>query len=1158
MNNWFQGQMDYIFFFCGLAFIGLGVICYILSKEVNQRLPWAWLALFGFTYGLSELLDFMVLAWPDFAWLSACRWAIMTASFLFLLEFGGLSLIRCRSGGLGRRLLVILALVACLGALSGWDGLNATTRYFLGLVGSLWAGWALFREGRRGDTQQRFWLMSGAVGLMLSGLATGMIVPRVPFFPATLVNYGAFTSLMGLPIQLVRGLLALWITAMIVGYFRRSWPAEYEQNHRVRARYLYGAITVLAVILASGWGLTQHLGNMARKEVLQDTAIHSKLIIQRLLFELEGAGAAVKAMSGSPWISPALCSKSPQTLAQANSVLDRYQSRFAASPAYLLDQTGTAIASSNRDAPDSFVGHNYAFRPYFKQAMAGEPGRYFALGVVSKTRGYFASYPVCDPVGKIVGVVAIKTTLDKFQQELQDSGTAFLISPDGVIFLSNRPSLDYHSLSPINSPNKDELKAQYGTADFKAVFPRPPEDGTTVKIDGESYLFYQQAINSPATAGWSIALLAPVNLVVFYRFLGIAAAYIGVVLTLVTIGSNLSIREGANHILASEARFRAMFVAAPEAVFVYDPETGKIIDANPFMTQWLGYEPEELIGLEIDKVQASESLAPQKGLAKEGQEGPHLSAGPRYRKREGSLVEVEWTAAKILHENHARELVFVRDITERKRTDTELKESLSLSKATLESTTDGILVVNRQGLIVSANQKFRELWQIPEGITASRDAEQALNCVLDQLLDPDGFLQEVKALYDQPAAKSFDVLHFKDGRVFERYSIPQYLDWEIVGRVWSYRDVTERVRAEEDLRQANEQLQIMVNESDWRTREATLITNMSEFLQSCLNFDEAYAIIVRAAQQLFSGVSGGLFMLSSTGNFLEMVTSWGEPLAGEQVFAPNNCWAIRRGRIYLSGGSVQHERCRHLPDNAGGCYFCLPLIAQEGAFGLLHLQAASKGDISVIAQIKDIAVTFTDNISMALANLKLRETLRQQVIHDPLTGLFNRRYLEETLEQETQRIRRKRATMGVIMMDMDHFKPINDTYGHEAGDQLLRALGKFLKTQVRVGDIACRYGGDEFVLIMPEASFDITLQRAEEIRREVQHLQVVSQGRPLETSTISLGVAIFPDHGATVEAVLRAADDALYKAKATGCNRVVAASDLKPMKIVKPLQLNRA
>ena len=383
------------------------------------------------------------------------------------------------------------------------------------------------------------------------------------------------------------------------------------------------------LILVAGWFFTQFMGNVAREQVRKDNVTHGKLIIQRLTFELEEAEAAVKAMSGSPWISPALWSRSPQTLAQANSVLDRYQTRFEASPAYILDQTGTCIASSNRDAPDSFVGHNYAFRPYFQQAMAGQPGRYFALGVVSKKRGFFAAYPVRDPVGKIVGIAAIKTTLDRFQQELRESDPAFLIDPDGVIFLGSRPSLDYHSLWPVNPADREGLKAQYGTANFESVFPQPPTDGAAVKIDGKNYLFYRQDINAPATPGWSLVLLAPVNLVVFYRLLGIATAFIVVVLTLVSVGTNLSIREGANRIVASEARFRAMFAAAPEAVFVFDPETRRILDANPFMAQWLGYGPEELVGLEIDQFRSPESPGAQEECAGQGAEGPHRSPGPR-------------------------------------------------------------------------------------------------------------------------------------------------------------------------------------------------------------------------------------------------------------------------------------------------------------------------------------------------------------------------------------------------------------------------------------------------------------------------------------------------------------------------------------------------
>ncbi len=177
---------------------------------------------------------------------------------------------------------------------------------------------------------------------------------------------------------------------------------------------MYGVSLALVFILACGWVLTQYLGNVAREGVQKVTFAHGKLIVQRLIFELEGADAAVKAMSGSPWINPALWSKSPQTMAQANSVLDRYQARFGACPAYLLDHTGTTIASSNRDEPDSFVGHNYAFRPYFQQALAGQPGRYFALGVTTKKRGFYAAHPVRDPAGKIVGAAAIKTTLDRF------------------------------------------------------------------------------------------------------------------------------------------------------------------------------------------------------------------------------------------------------------------------------------------------------------------------------------------------------------------------------------------------------------------------------------------------------------------------------------------------------------------------------------------------------------------------------------------------------------------------------------------------------------------------------------------------------------------------------------------------------------------------
>ena len=367
----------------------------------------------------------------------------------------------------------------------------------------------------------------------------------------------------------------------------------------------------------------------------KDSLAHNQLAIQRLAFEIQEAEEAVRAMSGSPWIAPALESRSPQTLAQANAVLDRYQQRFGAAVAYLMDTSGTTIASSNRGDPDSFVGQKYAFRPYFQEAMAGNAGRYFALGVTSKKRGFYASYPVQDPAGKVIGVAVFKMTLNRFQQELREFDPAFLIDPQGIVFVASRPDLDYHSLWPVAVTDPAGFKAQYGTDRFTPIFSQPLHDEARVEFAGRRYVVTRQNIAAVIAPGWALVNLEPFNPVMHYRLMGIAAAFILVVLTLVFAGTNLSLREGANRIMASEARFRTMFAAAPEAVFVFDPETRRIIGANPFMAQWLGYGPEELVGLEIDQVQAPDSLEPQGEGAGEGSEGPQLSPRP-------SLSEKRW------------------------------------------------------------------------------------------------------------------------------------------------------------------------------------------------------------------------------------------------------------------------------------------------------------------------------------------------------------------------------------------------------------------------------------------------------------------------------------------------------------------------------------
>ena len=229
------------------------------------------------------------------------------------------------------------------------------------------------------------------------------------------------------------------------------------------------------------------------------------------------------------------------------------------------------------------------------------------------------------------------------------------------------------------------------------------------------------------------------------------------------------------------------------------------------------------------------------------------------------------------------------------------------------------------------------------------------------------------------------------------------------------------------------------------------------------------------------------------------------------------------------------------------------MMAQVETIGLLHLQSSlcrlgnfPPEALGYLTDSKNrLALTLARQISLALASLSLRESLQAQAIRDPLTNLFNRRYLEESLQREVARVKRRGASLGVIMVDLDHFKEFNDAFGHKAGDALLAALATLLKNHIRQEDIACRYGGEEFLMILPETPLTVTVQRAEELRELVSRLKVQFLGQTLGMITASLGVAAFPEHGDDWEELIRTADTALYRAKKEGRNRVVVAPVLE-------------
>jgi diguanylate cyclase (GGDEF)-like protein len=330
----------------------------------------------------------------------------------------------------------------------------------------------------------------------------------------------------------------------------------------------------------------------------------------------------------------------------------------------------------------------------------------------------------------------------------------------------------------------------------------------------------------------------------------------------------------------------------------------------------------------------------------------------------------------------------------------------------------------------------------------------------------------------------------------------------------------------------------MATDLESRTREMRALGELGDHLQACMTVDEACQVLLPSARLLFPDESGCVFVFAPSRDVLEPVVAWGNAPA-PSPFAPDECWAVRRGRLQAATAGSFGPRCEHASEEVES--LCCPMSAQGEMLGVLHLQLASEGIVSVEGPVEEkqrVALSVADQFALALANLRLRETLRGLSIRDPLTGLFNRRYLEESLDRELRRAQRRSLPVAVLMLDVDHFKRFNDTFGHEAGDLVLKEVATILKSNSRAEDIACRYGGEEFTLILPEMTLENAKGKAQQLNAAVRQLRVLQGQQFLGSVTISVGVAIFPTDGSNGRDVLHAADAALYRAKQCGRDRV--------------------
>nr|ADI87685.1 hypothetical protein LW2_0100 [uncultured Nitrospirae bacterium MY2-3C] len=349
-----------------------------------------------------------------------------------------------------------------------------------------------------------------------------------------------------------------------------------------------------------------------------------------------------------------------------------------------------------------------------------------------------------------------------------------------------------------------------------------------------------------------------------------------------------------------------------------------------------------------------------------------------------------------------------------------------------------------------------------------------------------------------------------------------------------------------EMQKSNVELKTKARLLEMRELESSLFSRMSELFQACNSVEEASVVIKNTVSQLFPRDRGALYIYNSSRNMLESISVWGEPAPQELVITQGECWGLRRGHVHVMVDDTKDLVCQHVRE-VGIPYICTPIVAKGETIGMLHLLLDSLGgkyyEPEWIKEKEQLALRLAEGCGLAITNLKLQESLRNLSMRDPLTGLFNRRYMKETLELEWQRSLRKYVHIGIIMIDIDHFKQFNDTFGHDGGDRLLCELGMFLVKHIRGGDIACRYGGEEFTIIMPESSLEVTTQRAEHIREAATHMHVMYKQQSLGPITLSLGVAVLPLHGSDTNAVLQAADAALYNAKRQGRNRVCVAQE---------------
>jgi diguanylate cyclase (GGDEF)-like protein/PAS domain S-box-containing protein/putative nucleotidyltransferase with HDIG domain len=618
----------------------------------------------------------------------------------------------------------------------------------------------------------------------------------------------------------------------------------------------------------------------------------------------------------------------------------------------------------------------------------------------------------------------------------------------------------------------------------------------------------------------------------------------------------------------SEEKFRTIFEESSVGMIIADADTHEFILCNKAIQDVTGYVKDELLSLGLG-IHPKESMPLVLDRFNQQAKGKRIVAeNIPVKKKDGGILYFNITSTLLTIDGRKCVLGHFENVTESKKKSEEILQSFSLLKSTLDSSADGVLVVDLNGKIVSSNRRFSELWRIPEKLASTKNDNELLNFVLDQLVDPQTFVAKVRYLYSHPTEESFDTIIFKDGRVFDRLSIPQMIERQVVGRVWNFRDVTQNKRYESELKVYHEKLEVLVEQ---RTKSLELE------IASRIEIEEKANELYRQLEFTLGATKTGLDIIDKDFNLCYVDPEWSRVYGdweGKKCYEyfmdrKNACPTCAIEEAFRTKKTVVSEEVLPKEGNRVIQVTTIPYQDKHGNW----LVAEVNVDITQKKKVDEELRRYREELEELVGErtrdllqetnrykaaeleksklnrelIKTNEKLKSISLIDAHTGLFNYRYLQEAIEVEFHQARRYAQNLTIIMLDVDYFKSINDVYGIAFGDLVLKQLAKQLKRMVRRYDILIRYSGEEFIVISPRLNRNTAFNMAQRLLDSLNFINFGNKQHSVKLK-ISLSVVSFPeDRAKSGMDLVNVADVLLNKAKESGGNRVFSSLDAEKL-----------